>query len=198
MSAFDLLPALEPVISAFTSLGIEYYIGGSIASSTYGIPRTTMDIDIIAAFDREHTHAFFEILKDTYYVDKDIITKAIQRNSSFNIIHLDSMMKLDIFILKNRTFDKEAFKRKKMDSFGMEENSSAQYYFSSPEDIILSKLEWYRMGGQVSERQWKDIIGVMRVQDEKLDMGYLKKWAKELKVEELLQKALYEAGMTNE
>ncbi len=87
----------------------------------------------------------------------EVFRKALERKSSFNVIHFATMMKVDIFILKNRAFDREAFRRKKLDTLEINE-SSIRYYFSSPEDIILSKLEWYQMGGQVSERQWNDII----------------------------------------
>jgi hypothetical protein len=187
----DLLPALEPIISVFEKLGAGYYIGGSVASSSFGIPRTTLDIDIIADLKQEHVEPLFKSLYDDYYIDKDMINEALERKSSFNVIHFATMMKVDIFILKKRAFDREAFRRKKLDTLEISENSIS-YYFSSPEDIILSKLEWYQMGGQVSERQWNDIIGVLKVQGKTIDIDYLRKWATEIKVLDIFEKALKE------
>jgi len=115
MQINELFPALAPVVSAFDKIGILYYIGGSISSSIHGIPRTTMDIDIIADIKQDHVEALYLSLEPGYYIDKDMILEAIRHHSSFNIIHFDSMMKIDIFVLKKREFDREAFKRKKMD-----------------------------------------------------------------------------------
>ena len=109
----SLLPALDPIISVFEKLGAGYYIGGSVASSSLGIPRTTLDIDIIADLKQEHVEPLFKSLYDDYYIDKDMIREAIERKSSFNVIHLATMMKVDIFILKNRAFDREAFRQSK-------------------------------------------------------------------------------------
>lgn len=187
----DLLPALGPIISVFEKLEAGYYIGGSVASSSFGIPRTTLDIDIIADLKQEHAEPLFKSLYDDYYIDKDMIREALERKSSFNVIHFATMMKVDIFILKKRAFDREAFRRKKLDTLEISENSIS-YYFSSPEDIILSKLEWYQMGGQVSERQWNDIIGVLKVQGKTIDIDYLRKWATEINVLDIFEKALKE------
>lgn len=159
MQINELFPALNPVISAFDNLGILYYIGGSISSSIHGIPRTTMVIDIIADIKQEHVESLYLSLETTYYIDKDMIKDAIRHHSSFNLIHFDSMMKIDIFVLKKREFDSEAFKRKILDVQDIEGNRF-KYFISSPEDIILSKLEWFKMGGEVSERQWRDILSV--------------------------------------
>lgn len=191
MQIDKLFPALVPVIFAFDKIGIRYYIGGSISSSIHGIPRTTMDIDIIADIKQEHVEVLYLSLEPGYYIDKDIIREAIKHNSSFNIIHFDSMMKIDIFILKQREFDREAFKRKKLDVQDIG-STRFEYFISSPEDIILSKLEWFKMGGEVSERQWRDIIGVLKVQDNNLDMEYLQKWIDRLHLTDLWKRLLEE------
>ncbi len=191
MQINELFPALAPVVSAFDKIGIRYYIGGSISSSIHGIPRTTMDIDIIADIKQDHIEALYLTLEPDYYIDKTMILEAIRRHSSFNIIHFDSMMKIDIFVLKKREFDREAFKRKKLavQDIG---GSRFEYFISSPEDIILSKLEWFKMGGEVSERQWRDIIGVLKVQENKLDMEYLQKWIDRLHLSDLWERLLEE------
>lgn len=191
MQINELFPALDPVVSAFDKIGILYYIGGSISSSIHGIPRTTMDIDIIADIKQEHVEALYLSLEPGYYIDKDMIRDAIRHHSSFNIIHFDSMMKIDIFVLKEREFDREAFKRKRLDVQDIE-GSRFEYFISSPEDIILSKLEWFKMGGEVSERQWRDIIGVLKVQENNLDMEYLQKWIHRLHLLDLWKRLLKE------
>jgi len=191
MQINELFPALGPVVSAFDKIGILYYIGGSISSSIHGIPRTTMDIDIIADIKQNHVEALYLSLEPGYYIDKDMIREAIRHHSSFNIIHFDSMMKIDIFVLKEREFDREAFKRKKLDVQDIE-GSRFEYFISSPEDIILSKLEWFKMGGEVSERQWRDIIGVLKVQENNLDMEYLQKWIDRLHLSDLWKRLLEE------
>jgi len=191
MQINELFPALGPVVSAFDKIGILYYIGGSISSSIHGIPRTTMDIDIIADIKQNHVEALYLSLEPGYYIDKDMIREAIKHHSSFNIIHFDSMMKIDIFVLKEREFDREAFKRKKLDVQDIE-GSRFEYFISSPEDIILSKLEWFKMGGEVSERQWRDIIGVLKVQENNLDMEYLQKWIDRLHLSDLWKRLLEE------
>ncbi len=191
MQINELFPALVPVVSTFDKIGIPYYIGGSISSSIHGIPRTTMDIDIIADIKKEHVEALYLSLEPGYYIDKDMIREAIRHHSSFNIIHFDSMMKIDIFVLKEREFDREAFKRKKLDVQDIG-GSRFEYFISSPEDIILSKLEWFKMGGEVSERQWRDIIGVLKVQENNLDMEYLQKWINGLHLSDLWKRLLEE------
>jgi hypothetical protein len=190
----DILEALGPVITALDQLSIPYYIGGSIASSIYGIARATVDVDLVADVKRKHITPLKDLLQDKYYIDEDMILEAIQRQSSFNLIHLDTMIKLDIFILKDDSYQNEVLKRKRRDTLD-EEEASSEFYFSSPEDIILNKLQWYDMGKRISERQWLDIIGVMKVQGSILDQKYLKKWAKKLNLLELLEKAFKDAGM---
>ncbi len=191
MQINELFPALAPVVSAFHKIGIPYYIGGSISSSIHGIPRTTMDIDIIADIKQDHVEALYLSLEPDYYIDKDMIQEAIRLQSSFNIIHFDSMMKIDIFVLKKREFDREAFKRKKLDVQDIG-GSRFEYFISTPEDIILSKLEWFKMGGEVSERQWRDIIGVLKVQEDNLDMDYLQKWIDRLHLSDLWERLIEE------
>jgi len=188
----DLLKAIEPITKLFKEIGIQYLIGGSVASSMLGLSRTTMDVDIVSIITTNRVSDLYEGLKDKYYIDKEMIYDAIEKRSSFNIIHIESMFKVDIFILKDREYDKESFFRKKIDSFSEGENY-IDIFIYSPEDIILNKLEWYKIGGEISERQWNDVKGVIKVQDKNLDLDYLIKWSKELKVNDLLEKVLNEA-----
>jgi hypothetical protein len=187
----DLISAIEPVIKAFEHLGILYYIGGSIASSAYGIARATLDVDMVSDLKLNHVHSIVEILQPDYYIDEEMISNAIKKGSSFNIIHLGTMIKVDIFLKKNRPYSKEEFNRKRKETLD-EEKGSAEFYLASCEDVILNKLEWFHLGGDVSERQWSDVLGVIKVQGDLLDKGYLLNWATKLGISELLEKAFKE------
>ena len=124
-----------------------------------------------------------------------MIIEAIRRRSSFNVIHLKTMFKIDIFILKERQFDKTALKRKREDT--LSGASPLKLFISSPEDIILHKLEWYKLGGCISERQIEDIKNIILVQAKNLDMPYINQWADKLGVSEILEKLLKEiAGLS--
>jgi hypothetical protein len=188
----DIIEVTLKVVRVFEKLGIAYHIGGSLASSAFGIARTTLDVDIVADVKLEQALFIKEALKEEFYVDAEMITDAIKRQTSFNLIHYETMFKIDVFILKNRLFDRQAFLRRLEKS--VSENGSQRLFFATPEDIILNKLEWYKMGGRTSDRQWNDVLGVLKVQGRQLDMAYLKQWAEELNVSDLLEKVLEEAG----
>lgn len=185
--------ALQPLISLFNELGISYYICGSIASSAYGTSRATQDIDLVSDIPEISVNILVNKLSSEYFIDGEMIREAIKSKSSFNLIHLKTMMKLDVFILRNDMFHKMTNKRKIEDTLDKDENS-IKVFLISPEDIILSKLDWYVKGNEVSERQWMDIIGVIKIQKNNLDLQYLKQWATELKVDNLLNKAFVECG----
>lgn len=189
----DILAALDPVVKAFEKIGVSYYLGGSVASSAYGIARATLDVDLVADLSVQHVNSLTEMLKSDYYIDKEMILDAIKRHSSFNLIHLETMLKVDIFIIKDRPYDGVAFQRKRKDTLD-EEQGAAEFYFASPEDIILNKLEWFQMGGKVSERQWHDVLGIMKVQRELMDKEYLRRWATELGISDLLEQAFLDAS----
>lgn len=189
----DLLEATEPVARAFEKLGIRYFIGGSIASSAYGIARSTMDVDIISNLAVMHVSSLVGILESSYYIDENMILDAIKEGSCFNIIHLSTMLKIDIFISSNSAYDMKAFSRRREDTLD-EDNDTIKFYLASPEDIIISKLVWYRLGREVYERQWTDLLGVMKVQKNCLDIKYLYHWASDQRVLDLLEKAFDDAG----
>ena len=180
------------VTNVLEKLVVPYLIGGSLASTLYGMVRTTQDSDIIAEIRPEHVQPFVSSLQTEFYIDEEMIADAIQHNSSFNIIHRDSMFKVDVFIPRPRPFLRSQLDRAQKQTFSFETEVSAK--FSSPEDTILSKLEWYRMGGEVSERQWRDVLGVLKTRAGELDLDYLRKWADELHVDDLLERAMMETG----
>ena len=194
MSVPDILKAIQPVARAFHDLAVSYYVGGSVASSAYGRARATLDVDVVADLKEEHVEPLVRRLGSEYYIDGGMVLDAVERRSSFNVVHLPTMIKVDVFVLKTRNYDQEAMRRKKIDTLD-EEHGSAQVYLASPEDLILNKLEWFRLGWEVSERQWGDVLGVIKVQGESLDRGYLKHWAVQLGLSDLLERAFREAGV---
>ena len=180
------------VTNVFQKLDVPYLIGGSLASTLYGMVRTTQDSDIVAEMRLEHLQPFVTALEGEFYLDEEMIADAIRRNSSFNIIHRETMFKVDVFIPRPRPFLQAQLARAQRQVFTFETEVSAK--FASPEDTILSKLEWYRLGGEVSDRQWRDILGVLKTRAGELDLDYLRQWAKELKVSDLLERVLKEAA----
>ncbi|MFQ5638624.1 MAG: hypothetical protein ACE5IR_11585 [bacterium] len=192
MTDEDILQIIDPIIECLKKLNIPYQIGGSIASSAYGFPRTTVDADLGAEITDHDIPSLVKRLKKDYYIEESAIREAIKHKRSFNIIHLETTFKIDIFILKQRRFDREAISRRRKGH--LDEEGKFDFYLSSPEDTILYKLEWYKIGGCVSDRQWKDIIGILKVQKHNLDKNYLLKWAKELEVLDLLKKAFEDSG----
>jgi len=187
-----ILAAITPIVEALEQLGVNYHIGGSVASSVHGIVRATIDADLVAELRQEHVRPLVKRLEADYYIDEDAVKDAVRRRSSFNAIHLETMLKVDVFIPKARLFDQEELRRVRLQP--LVENTRP-FYVASPEGTILNKLEWYRMGGEVSDRQWNDILGVLKVQGTNLDMAYLQRWAVALNVADLLERALVDAGL---
>ena len=181
------------VTQTLERLGIPYAIGGSLASSLHGVMRSTLDVDIIADMRLEHIQPIVATLSEEFYADSEMMRDAIEHQSSFNLIHYETAFKVDIFIRKSRAFDQMQLERRRASVIATEPEQSV--YVTSPEDVILSKLEWYRMGGEVSDRQWRDILGVLKTREGELDLAYLRKWANELKVIDLLERALSQAGV---
>lgn len=192
MSRPPLFLALEPVIDVLEDLSVPYYVGGSVASSAVGTARTTLDVDLVADLRAEQVPPFVTGLGNRYYANESAILDAVARESCFNVIHFATMFKVDVFTLKTRPYDQIAFDRRRQGCLSIG-GHSAEFMLASPEDIVLNKLEWFRLGNEVSERQWRDVLGVLRVQRDRLDRGYLEKWAKELNLQDLLKRAQDEA-----
>ncbi len=188
----DALAAVEPLVAELDRLGVAYYLGGSVVSSAHGVPRSSLDVDIVADLAAKHVSHLVAALEAIYYIDSGMILDAIARRSCFNLIHLATSFKIDVFVVKNRRYDRVAFDR--IQKRRVAENPPAELFLASPEDIVLAKLEWYRLGDEVSERQWHDVLGVLKVQGEALDRPYLEKWAAELGVADLLARAWKDTG----
>ena len=179
------------VIHVLEKLHIPYVIGGSLASAVHGVMRATMDTDIVADLREEHARPLADALGGTFYADVEMIRDAIEYRGSFNLIHLETMFKVDVFIPKQREFDQQQLQRRTTQVIATDPEEVA--FVASAEDTILAKLEWYRMGGEVSDRQWRDILGILKVQAESLDLEYLRKWSTILGVSDLFETALGEA-----
>lgn len=176
------------VTQALERLSIPYAVGGSLASSVHGVMRSTLDVDIVADLKLEHISPLVAALAKEFYVDDEMMRGAIENYSSFNLIHYETAFKVDIFIRRPRPFDQAQLERRRTAVIVTDPEQSV--YVVSPEDIILAKLEWYRLGGETSDRQWRDILGVIKTRAEDLDLAYLRHWAAELNVSDLLERAL--------
>ena len=188
----ELWEALLPVVDALERLGVPYGVGGSVASSFAGVARATLDVDLVADLCPGYAEPLAGALSQEYYVDVEMIAEAIRRRGSFNVIHLATMFKIDVFVMEDTAFARENMARR----IALEiPDVGRTLYFTSPEDIVLHKLLWYAMGGGVSDRQWYDLQGVLRLQAERLDLAYMRRWAEQLGIRDLLQQALAEAGL---
>ena len=192
MTASDLVIALRPVAEALDALGVPYYIGGSVASSAHGVARASLDTDVVAVLEPEHIDALVARLGSAYYIPVDRLRWAADVKSSCNLIHLATMFKIDLFVSKGRPFDRRAMERARRHALD-EGPDGLQVPIASAEDTVLAKLEWFRLGGEISERQWWDIIGVLRV-NATVDRGYLRESADSLGVTDLLDRALADAA----
>ena len=192
MHVADMLDAVVPVVEQLQRLGVRYYVGGSVASSAYGVARSTLDIDLVAELAPKHVAALIEALQHDFYISGPMILRAIEKESCFNVIHLPTACKIDVFVAKKGDYDRAAMARIRRDKIG-DGNREIDVFLSSVEDIILNKLHWYKLGEEVSRRQWSDVIGVIKIQHDVLDRDYLKKWAAELTVSKLLERAFAES-----
>ena len=191
MTESDLVAALRPVIEALDALRVPYYLGGSVASSAHGIARASLDADIVAALEPEHVDSLVQSLASAYYIPVDRFHSAVAARSSCNFIHLATMFKIDIFVSKKRPFDRQAAERARPQAID-EGPDAPRFLVASPEDTVLAKLEWFRLGGETSERQWWDVVGILKVTDD-ADRTYLRHWAALLNVADLLERALADA-----
>ncbi len=192
MNTPEIIEAITPLIEVFERFNIPYYIGGSVASSVHGKRRATQDVDIVADIQSKHVQILVKLLENDYYIDAHMMRGAIQQQSSFNILHNDTGIKVDIFVPKSSTFARHELQRAREQVI---ESGSRPFYFASPEDIILNKLKWWKMGGGVSTRQWNDLVEVIKRQVHTLDIIYLRQSAPFIGVADILEQAFADAGI---
>lgn len=171
---------------------VRYVVGGSLASSVSGEPRSTLDVDLLVELIEEKVASVVAALGESFYADADAIRRAIRRKSSVNLVHLSTSIKVDLFILGGSPVDEEQMDRRQR--LRVATHPDRHLYFYTPEDILLQKLRWYRMGNEVSDRQWRDVLGIVLVQGTALDLAYLRRMAEVLSVLDLLERALARAG----
>jgi hypothetical protein len=180
------------VIETLETLGIPYLIGGSFASAIHGVARMTADTDLVANMRLDQVDPFVRALKGAFYLDAEAMREAVRDRGSFNLIHLETMFKVDVFIMKQRPYDRAQFDRRERRVIAFDPERFA--FIATAEDNILAKLEWYRLGNEVSERQWSDVQNVIKTQVGRLDLAYLRQWASAIGVADLLERALKEAS----
>ena len=182
---FDPIDVALLVTVALDRLGVLHTVGGSIASSISGEPRSTIDIDIVAALEVRHVKPLVEALAPLFYIDADALSRAVAERRSVNLIHHDTQVKVDLFVAGGTPLDAlQLSRRREVDLDGR------RIFVHPPEDILLQKLRWFRAGGETSDRQWRDVVGIVRVQGARLDRSYLKAQAEILQVTDLLEQAL--------
>ncbi len=177
------LIALFRLIDGFESVGIEYVVVGSIASSVHGEYRASADVDVVANVVGKQVEPLLNNLRPDFYVDDLAVTKAIEHGRSFNAIHSEAIFKIDVFIPASDLARQELKRRE------IHEIVGHRIWIASAEDTILSKLDWYRRGNEVSEQQWRDVKGILGTQGSRLDFQYLRLWAARANVLDLLERA---------
>lgn len=190
MAEFNELDVAILVARALESLGLRYLIGGSLASSLHGVPRSSHDADLLAEVPSASADAIARLLEPYFYVDAGMIRDAIRHRISFNVIHYDSGFKVDVFVMTGDALLQEEMRRRQPHDVG---DAAGPVFFATAEDIVLQKLAWYRAGGESSERQWTDVLGIVKVQGSRLDLVYARRWAPVAGVADLLERALDES-----
>lgn len=181
----DLLVTLGSVGELLDAIGVEWAVGGSIASTAYGEPRSTNDVDIVAALEHLHVPLIEKRLGGLFYVDGEMIRSAITSHESFNLIDERTFIKVDVFVPDRGPMGLGQLERRRALPISVH-----QYIqILGPEDVVLQKLRWFELGGRQSERQWRDIVEVLRISGAGLDRDYMRDVARQASLVELLQQA---------
>ncbi|MGO9877409.1 MAG: hypothetical protein ACLPVY_26825 [Acidimicrobiia bacterium] len=180
------------VAAILDELGIPYALGGSMASSLVGEPRSTVDVDIAIKLEREAGTALLEHANAEFYVPFEAAWTAIHDHSSFNLVDTAHGLKVDLFVLGEGLLDRRQIERRTNVAIP---GIADRIWVTSPEDQVLRKLDWYRSTGHESDRQWRDTVGILRIQGDVMDREYLKETARQLSLEALLAVATDEANV---
>jgi hypothetical protein len=187
------LDAAFDVIEILDQIEIDYVLGGSLASSTFGEPRATNDVDIAVVLTATQLNPLIhEFRSKGYYVAERSAAEAISQHSSFNIIH-PSGLKADLFVIGDGVLDQLQIRRRAR--VELPTKPPREIWVTSPSDQILRKLEWYRLGQETSDRQWRDILGLIKAQHTAIDLVELRSNARQVELVELLQRALDAANI---
>lgn len=177
------------VVRALERMGVAHYVTGSLASSLHGEPRSTNDADIVAALQPAHFQRLQTELGSRFYVDEEEFRFATREHRSFNLVDEIELAKVDVFCVQHDGYQGEALQRAVVLELEKDDPFS-QAHVASPSDVIISKLRWYRLGGETSDRQWRDLQGVVRAQGDRLELEYVRTWTREQGTEDLFEKLL--------
>ncbi len=178
------------VTAILEDLGIRYVIGGSVASSLIGEPRSTLDLDVMIEIDEPQLRSLLKRLGPDFYVDEESVFDALRSRSSFSAIQYATSMKVDFFLAEDAPFARRQMDRRR----AVHVDPGRTMYFYTPEDLIVRKLLWFRAGGEVSDRQWRDVLGILKALRSGIDLKYLRDAAEEVEVADLLRRALSNAS----
>lgn len=189
MNPLDLVVQVGMVLDR---LGINWVLGGSLASSLIGEPRSTLDVDVAVVLERHQVAPLIEAVSSGYYINEQMVAVAIEHGSSFNLIHYDTGIKVDVFVLTDDPLDRRQMARRQ----SVEIAEGVHIWVGTPEDQVLRKLASFRAGGEVSDCQWRDVVAMVRVQWGRLDLGDLRHTAADLGLDDLLEQALSDANQS--
>jgi hypothetical protein len=174
MGLYDLLRRLTETLE---QLKVPYAVTGSMASSAYGDPRLTNDIDVVADLQSRHVAGFCAAFPEPdFYCPPSFVSDAVNRRFQFNVLHPESGYKIDVMVAGQSEFDQLRLRR----AVRVHSGPNLVPLFASPEDVILKKLEYFKEGG--SEKHIRDILGVLKTQGERIDRTYIAEWAARLAV----------------
>jgi hypothetical protein len=177
------------VVRAFERMGVPHYVTGSLASSLHGEPRATNDADIVAVLAPFQFKRLQSELQGRFYLDEDDFLHAVKEGRSFNLVDEIELAKVDVFCVQREGYQADALARAVPLELEPDDPFSSVKVASAC-DVLLSKLRWYRLGGEVSDRQWRDVLGVARAQAGRLDLEYLRRWSREQGTLDLLERVL--------
>lgn len=163
-----------------------------MASSLRGEPRSTMDVDFVVHLDGAKVASLVSALRGNFLVQEDAMREAVATSRIFNVMHLPEYVKVDVHVVPRRGLELHEIERARWSR--LTQNSTEEIRVVTAEDIVLQKLRWFDKGGRVSDRQWRDVQGVLKARRGGLDLGYLRRWSAETGTADLLDRALSESG----
>jgi len=189
-----MLQAAADAASLFERLGVPYVLSGGVATIVYGEPRSTLDVDFAVHMGPDQARSLPAMAGETFVVDAGSALEAARTTSIFTMVHAESFMKIDVHIVPRSGIYKEEIERGRWQKLGP--GHPDEIRIVTPEDLVLQKLRWYLEAGGISDKQWRDVLGILKSRGHSLDFEYVRKWAPSLGVTEALDRALVAAGVT--
>lgn len=181
------------VAAMLDELGIDWVLGGSVASSIFGEPRSTVDVDVAIRMGPDAVEQLLEHAKADFYVPGDSARAAVRAHGAFNLLDTKHGLKVDLFVLGDGLLDRSQLERRVRFQVP---DSEDEIWVTAPEDQVLRKLDWYRLANMESDRQWRDVLGLLAVQRGSLDVDYMTTTAREVGLADLLGQALEDAELS--